>query len=69
MNLLNGEIVVRDSEEVEYELIPMSPVRRLEKRMQKLEKSPAVDSGYFFTRSAISMFFDIISYHQYSSNN
>jgi len=40
--------VVRDSEEIEYELIPMSPVRRLEKRMEKIEKAPGYDSGKFF---------------------
>lgn len=40
--------MVEDSEEIDYELIPVSPIRRLEKRMSKLEKSPAVDSGAFF---------------------
>jgi hypothetical protein len=40
--------VVKDSEEIDYELIPLSPIRRLEKRMSKLEKSPAIDSGAFF---------------------
>ena len=46
MYLLNGEGVVK--EEVEYELIPVSPVRKLEGRLDRLEKSPAFDSGSFF---------------------
>ena len=49
MNLFNGETVVSDSkEEIDYELIPMSPVRRLEKRLNRIEKSPGVDSSFFF---------------------
>ena len=47
MYLLNGDGVVKDSEEVEYELISVSPVRRLEKRMERIEKSPTFDSGSF----------------------
>ena len=40
--------MVENSDEIDYELIPVSPIRRLEKRMHKLEKSPAIDSGAFF---------------------
>lgn len=36
----------RDDEE--YELIPMSPIRRLERRIRKVEESPGVDSKDFF---------------------
>jgi len=32
----------------EFELIPMSPIRRLEKRIDQLESSPGVDSKDFF---------------------
>ncbi len=32
----------------EYELIPMSPIRRLEKRMRKMEDSPGMDTRDFF---------------------
>jgi methyl-accepting chemotaxis protein len=35
-------------EDEEYELIPMSPIRRLEKRMSKIEESPGVDTKDFF---------------------
>lgn len=37
------------SKDEEYELIPLSPIRRLEKRMEKIEStSPALDVGEFF---------------------
>ena len=32
----------------EYELIPMSPIRRLEKRLERLESSSAIDSRGIF---------------------
>jgi chromosome segregation ATPase len=35
-------------EDEEYELIPMSPIRRLERRMRKIEESPGVDTRDFF---------------------
>jgi chromosome segregation ATPase len=35
-------------EDEEYELIPMSPIRRLERRMRKIEDSPGVDTRDFF---------------------
>lgn len=35
-------------EDEEYELIPMSPLRRMEKRLSKLEESPGVDTKDFF---------------------
>jgi len=38
LNLINGGLVDGEAEE-EYELIPMSPVRRLEKRIDKIESS------------------------------
>jgi hypothetical protein len=39
-------------EDEEYELIPMSPLRRLEKRISKIEDSPEVDSRDFFKELA-----------------
>jgi chromosome segregation ATPase len=35
-------------EDEEYELIPMSPIRRLERRMRKIEESPGMDTRDFF---------------------
>jgi len=32
----------------EYELIPMSPIRRLEKRMEQIETNPSFDTKDFF---------------------
>ena len=37
-----------ESDESEYELIPMSPIRRLEKRLERLESSSAIDSRSIF---------------------
>ncbi len=39
------------SEEEEYELVPLSPIRRLEKRLERIEKgkSSNVDSSKFFS--------------------
>jgi methyl-accepting chemotaxis protein len=35
-------------QECDYELIPMSPIRRLEQRMERLESSPAFDQKEIF---------------------
>lgn len=35
-------------EKEEYELIPLSPLRRMEKRISELESAPSVDSSHFF---------------------
>lgn len=40
--------MVEDQVESEYELIPMSPLRRLEKRLDRLESSADVDSRGIF---------------------
>ena len=46
MNLLKGEFMVKDPDE--YELIPVSPIRRLEKRLDRVESSSNVDSSDIF---------------------
>ncbi len=38
----------KEKEREEYELIPISPLRRLEKRIDELEQSPGVDVREFF---------------------
>lgn len=38
--------MVREAEE-EYELVPLSPIRRLEKRLEKLESSTGIDAKEF----------------------
>ncbi len=35
-------------ENEEFELVPMSPIRRLEKRLERLEGAPGVDAREFF---------------------
>lgn len=37
-----------EKDESEYELIPMSPIRRLEKRLERLESSSTIDSRGIF---------------------
>jgi len=37
-----------EKQQEEFELIPMSPLRRLEKRIDQLESSPGVDTKDFF---------------------
>jgi len=37
-----------EKQQEEFELIPMSPLRRLEKRIDQLESSPGVDTRDFF---------------------
>lgn len=46
MNLIKGERMV--TEEGEYELVPMSPIRRLEQRLDRLESSSPIDSKNIF---------------------
>jgi len=47
MNLIKGERMV--TEEGEYELVPMSPIRRLEQRLDRLETSSPIDSKNIFS--------------------
>jgi len=44
----SGERGKKMVENEEFELVPMSPIRRLEKRLEKLEGAPGVDAREFF---------------------
>ncbi len=53
--------MVMSEDDKEYELIPMSPIRRMERRMDRLEKT---SGGESFTKDLLSDVVDIVRMNQ-----